>query len=235
MLQDIMKKVTQNASMQVERLGYISSNIANLSTNAYKSKSFELFMDESGRVQGSVRGNYAKGAIQGSKNPLDIAIDGPGYFYVTNPDGSTAYTRDGRLQVNAQGYLATQNGALIGNGIKVPINYYKLYINNDGVVKVKEKESDDPKEIGKINIVNFHNPGALRDIGQNMVVPTVDSGEPMVMAERVNIKQGATEKSNVAVWDTVSDVMRINGSYISSLRIVKYTDELYRQSVNLRQ
>ena len=235
MLQDIMRRVTMNASTQFKNLGFISTNVANYSTNAYKCKHFCTYMDEAGQLQATIRGDTSKGAIQMSKNPLDVAIDGPGYFYVTKQDGSTAYTRDGQFIINAQGYLTTLSGAIVGNGIKVPVNYYKLIFEKDGTVKIRIKEEDDPVKIGKIDIVNFPNPGALKEIGGNLQVPTEASGEAQPVEKVDYVKQYAVERSNLNIWDTISEVLRTNGSYIASLRIVKYTDEMYRQSVNLRQ
>lgn len=235
MLQDIIRRVTMNASTQFKNLSSIATNIANYSTNAYKVKNFEVFLDESGRLQATVRGNASKGAIELSKNPLDVAIDGPGYFYVTKPDGSTAYTRDGRFMINAKGYLTTLNGSIVGNGINVPINYYKLTFDHDGTVKIRIKQEDDSKVIGKLNIVNFPNPAALKELGGNLQAPTEASGEPQPIENVSYIKQNFTEKSNLNLWDSISDVMKTNGSYIASLRLIKYTDEMYRQSVNLRQ
>lgn len=235
MLQDIIRKVTMNASTQFKNLSYISTNTANFSTNAYKCKNFATYLDQTGKVQATVRGDTSIGAIQATKNPLDLAIDGPGYFFVTKPDGSTAYTRDGRLIVNAQGYLTTLTGSLLGNGIKVPVNYYKLDIEKNGEVKIRLKQSNEAKKIGQIDIVNFPSPGNLKEIGGNLQVPTEASGEAQPVEKCDYIKQNAVERSNLNVWDTVSEVLRTNGAYIASLRLVKYTDEMYSKSVNLRQ
>ena len=235
MLQDIIQKVTRNAAMQMNRLSYVTTNISNLSTNSYKVKNFETYIDEAGIVNSTVRTDIRKGAMRATKNNLDLAINGPGYFYVTKPDGTTAYTRDGRLNINAKGYLATVDGALVGNGIKVPINYYKLTIAQDGTVSVRAKEVDDPKVIGKINLVNFPNPAGLKEVKGNLLLPTEASGQPEPMEKVDHIKQGTQEMSNTTIWDSVSEALRTNGSYISSLRLVKYTDEMYRNSVNLKQ
>jgi flagellar basal-body rod protein FlgG len=235
MLQDIMKRVTMNASTQFQNLSYISTNVANYSTNAYKIKNFETFLDEAGHIKGTLRGDASKGSIETSKNPMDVAIDGPGYFVVTKPDGSTAYTRDGRFIINAKGYISTLNGAMVGNGIKVPVNYFKLYYEKDGTVNIRIKEEDDKKAIGKIQLVNFANPGALKEIGENLQMPTEASGQPQTVEKVDHVKQYAIERSNLNIWEAISTVLRTNGSYIASLRLVKYTDEMYRQSANLKQ
>lgn len=235
MLQDIIRKSVMTASSQMQNMAYISTNVANYSTNAYKSKQFEMFLDEAGKIQGTVRTDTSKGGIELTQNPMDLAIDGPGYFYVTQPDGSTAYTRDGRLTINSKGYLTTISGALHGNGIQVPENYYSLSVDKTGKVLIRVKEDDNPKEIGKINLVNFANPGGLKDIGSNLVAQTESSGEPKTVENPTYIKQNAIERSNFNVWDSVADVLRCNGSYIANLRIVKYTDDMLAKAVNLRQ
>lgn len=234
MLQDIIRRVTMNASTQFKALGYMTTNLANYNTTGYKKKEFLTYLDEAGNVKATVRGDDANGQLLRSKNPLDFAIDGPGYFPVTKPDGTNAYTRDGRFIVNAKGYLATLTGGMVGDGIKIPVNYYKLKVDQDGSVKIRVKEQDDYKTIGKINIVSFACPGEVKDIGENLVTPTAASGEAKPYKEGC-IKQYFTETSNLNIWDSVSETLRINGSYIAGLRLVKYVDEVYRQSVNLRQ
>jgi flagellar basal-body rod protein FlgG len=235
MFHEIVKRATTNATTQFQKLGYVSTNLVNYSTPAYKVKDFELFLDEAGRIKGTLRGDASKGAIELSKNPLDVAIDGPGYFVVTKHDGSTAYTRDGRFIVNARGYLSTLTGEIIGSGIKVPVNYFKLYFEPDGTVNIKIKEEDDKRAIGKLNIVNFPSPGNLKDAGKNLVVPTEASGSPQTVENPSYIKQYATETSNMNFFETMSQILRTNSSFISSMKLVKYTDQIYRQSINLRQ
>lgn len=235
MLEDIIRRAALNASTQFRNLSYIANNVSNYKTSAYKSKNFETYLDENGNVAGTERNDASKGAMLSSNNPLDLAIDGPGYFVVTKQDGSTGYTRDGRFIVNAKGYLSTMSGAILGNGIQVPVNYHKIYFDKDGTVKLREKETDDPKVIGKISIVNFANPAGLKEAGGNIQLPTESSGDPELVENPTYINQFKTEMSNLNLWDSISAVMRTNGSYVASLRIIKYTDEMYRQSVNLRQ
>jgi len=235
MFQDMIKRATMTAATQMQNMAFITSNVSNYSTNGYKTKQFEMFLDEAGSIQSTIRTDTSKGSIEITKNPMDIAIDGPGYFYVTKPDGTTAYTRDGRLMVNAKGYLTTMTGALHGNGIKIPENYYKLTIDGSGKVLIRVKEQDNSTEIGKINLVNFPNAGGLKEIGGNLLEQTEASGEPKIVENPSYIKQNAIERSNVNIWDSVSDVLRCNGSYIANLRIVKYADDMLAKSVNLKQ
>jgi len=208
--------------------------MANFNTNGYKGKRFEIYMNENGRLDGSIRTDTSNGPIYNTKRPLDIAINGPGYIPVTKKDGKLAFTRDGSLAVNAEGMLVTTDGAIVGDGIKIPPVYQKIKIEKDGTVIINTKDLEE-KIVGKIPLVTFNNPEGLKCIENNMLLATEESGKPIMLTEHTNIKQGSLERSNVSVYSSVNDVLRINGSLISSVKLIKVIDEFYRQSVNLRQ
>ncbi len=234
-LQGIISKSVNNATMQFERLGYIATNSANMNTNAYKNVRFENYLKEDGRLEGQLRTDFSEGGFVITKRPLDVAICGSGFFPVTQKDGNTAYTRDGSFAINKDGLLVTNDGAIVGEGIKVPPNYYRLSVKKDGEVFVTLKINDKEEKIGKINIVNFPNPEELKLNDGNMYTPTEQSGKATIVENPNYIKQGGLEKSNVDMYATINDILKLNASMISSSRIIKMVDEIYRQSINLRQ
>ncbi|MEB3287803.1 MAG: flagellar hook-basal body complex protein [Vampirovibrionales bacterium] len=234
MLDHIMQTAAFNATKQFESLEKVSQNVANMNTYGFKNVRFDQYLDASNQLNGTQREDYAQGSVQVTGRPLDVAIEGPGFLPVTQPDGTTAYTRDGSLALNADGYIVSNRGDIVGNGIKIPDNYQEVLIDKTGDVKVKTTAKSDPFKVGHIDLVRFNNPEGLQSIGYNKLLMSDDSGQPIVDTDS-KIKQGNLERSNVNVFYQVDNILRLNASVISNFRIVKFSDDLYRQAVNLRQ
>lgn len=242
MLQHILHLAADSAMIQFEQLDRISHNVANVNTSGYKNRRFEQYLQVDGVVAGVERRDTSQGSVMLTKRPLDVAIDGPGYIPVTQPDGTVAYTRDGSFVKDADGYLKTVRGDLVGNGIQVPAYYHKIFMADDGAVNVQLNPGDELTNIGKLNLVHFANSEALESIGGNKLIPTADSGQPQSVDLSSNgtqfggrLRQGYLERANVNMYAQVDQVLRLNASVISNLRVAKFTDDLFRQSVNLRQ
>jgi flagellar basal-body rod protein FlgG len=234
-LQGIISRSVDNANKQFETLGYVTSNVANYNTIGYKTQRFENYLMENGRLEGTMRTDYSNGVFYPTKRPLDLAIDGAGFFPVTQKNGLVAYTRDGAFAVNSQGYLVTNDGCIVGDGIKIPPQYNKLKIKPDGTVQVITERDVEPEILGKVPLVTFSNPEGLKSIEGNKLITTSESGNPTLVKDHQKIKQGNLERSNVNLFASVDEVLRINASLVSSVRLIKIVDEFYRQSINLRQ
>lgn len=234
MLDHIMKLAAANANKQFEVLSEVSKNVANINTTGYKNTRFEQYLTSDGLVDNGRRSDFSQGSILTTQRKLDVAIDGFGFLPVTQPDGTTAYTRDGSFAVNSEGYLVTNRGDMVGDGIQIPANYKDLLIQKDGTVQIKTSETGTPQTVGKLSLVRFINPEGLKSIGHNKLVATDTAGEPVVDTDS-RIKQGCIERSNVNVYMQIDQILRLNASLISNMRIIKFTDDLYRQAVNLKQ
>ncbi|WP_373532229.1 flagellar hook-basal body protein [Vampirovibrio sp.] len=234
MLDVIMRLAANNAGKQFQSLGAISNNIANFNTTGYKAQRFEQYLTSDDRMENSLRVDASKGLAMITKRELDVSIDGFGYIPVTQPDGVVAYTRDGSFALNSEGIIVTNRGDIVADGIKVPINYENIQIQKDGEVRVKVTGSQTFQPIGKITMARFANPETLKSLGYNKLTPTPESGQPMVDTES-KISQGTLERSNVSIHGQIDQILRLNASLISNIRIIKFADDLYRQSVNLKQ
>lgn len=234
-LQGIISRSVDNSITQFDSLSYITANVSNYNTVGYKAQRFENYLQDNGRLEGALRTDYSDGVYMDTKKTLDVAIKGPGFFPVTSADGKVSYTRNGAFKVNSEGYLVTVDNHLVGDGIKVPTNYYKLKIRPDGEVTVIPERDGDEQTLGRIPVVTFNNPEGLKSLEDNKLAPTEDSGKPILMVNNSNIKQGCLERSNVNIFGCVDEVLRLNGSLIASTRLIKVVDEFYRQSINLRQ
>lgn len=234
-MQAVVRKNINNTTMQFERLGYIANNIANYSTVAYKTNHFEQILREDGFVDGAIRTNVQKGSIRVSSNPYDLAIDGEGYIPVVSQDGEVQYTRDGSLKRGANGYLVTVDDWMVGDGIKIPANSYKIEIKPNGDVINYDDAGSLPEKIGTIPIVQFDSPENLEQGHNNKMVVTSDSGEAHIVKENQHIKQYATEVSNTNIYDSMNELMRLNTSMIASMNLMKVADDMYNKSINIRE
>lgn len=234
-LQGVIRKSINNTTTQFDRLGYIANNFANYSTTGYKSVRFEQMLSEDGYLTGAVRGNYKQGSVQITSNPYDVAIAGDGFIPVVSKSGEVQYTRDGSFKVSKDGYLMTNDDWMVGEGIQIPTNIYKLTIKPNGTVTAMDSSKSPERKIGMIPLVQFRNPEGLVQGDNNKLKPSDESGEATLVKDHDYIAQNALELSNTNVYDSVSDMLRLNASMIASLRIAKVVDDMYNKSLNLRQ
>jgi len=137
--------------------------------------------------------------------------------------------------LNKDGMLVTKTGDVVADGIKIPTSYNKLRIETDGSVTVQEEKYSDYKTIGKIPLVAFANPEGLKVIEGNKVLASEQSGNPSLIKDHKYVKQGFVERSNVSIFDTVHEVLKLNAGVISGTRMLKLVDDMYNQSISLRQ
>ncbi|MFA7659081.1 MAG: flagellar hook basal-body protein [Candidatus Gastranaerophilaceae bacterium] len=234
-LQGIIRKSINNTTTQFDKMGYIANNFANYSTTGYKSVRFEQMLSEDGYLTGAVRTDYKQGSVQLTGNPYDIAIKGDGFIPVVSQTGEVQYTRDGSFKVSKDGYLTTNDDWLVGGGIKIPSNVYKLTIKSDGTVTSMDSSQSPETKIGTIPLVQFKNSEGLVQGDNNKLKATDESGEASLIKNHDYIAQNSLEMSNTNIYDSVSDMLRLNASMIASLRMAKIVDDMYNKSVNLRQ
>lgn len=234
-LQGLIRKNIVNSNAQFEKLGYVSTNISNYSTNAYKPVRFESMLNEDGYLSGELRTDFTQGSLRLTRRTFDIGIDGVGFIPVTSENGEVTYTRDGSLKVDKDGYLITNDGHVVGDGIKIPANYFRIFIQQNGDVECVSQNGDTPEVIGKIPLVNFPNPEGLKLTDGNKYIATQDSGEPILLKDQNSIKQGFLEMSNTNVYNSVNDVLRLNASMIASTKLMKVIDDMYYKAINLTE
>lgn len=234
-LQGLIRRGIINTNAQFERLGYVSNNVSNLNTNAYKAVRFEQILDEQGYMDGEIRYDYKQGAFLRTERPLDVCLMGPGFIPVTSPNGDVQYTRDGSFKLDKDGYIVTNDGFLVGDGIKVPMNHEGLRIKQDGTVLVIQKGHTTHEVLGKIPVVQFQNQEGLKPVEYNKVVPTSESGEPKLLKDHDYVAQGGLERSNVDYIGNINEILRLNSSMIAGTKLIKIVDEMYQRSINLTQ
>jgi len=174
-----------------------------------------------------------QGDLSQTGNPLDLAIQGQGFFQVTMPDGSVAYTRAGQFHLDAQGNVVTADGNPIEPAITLPADALSVTVGQDGTVSVTQPGQTQASQVGSIQLAMFPNPGGLNSVGNNLFLATTASGDPIVGtpggAEGLgSLQQGFLEQSNVDVVQEFVEMILSQRSYESNSRVVKAADEMFQ-------
>ncbi len=246
---------------QQTQLDVISNNMANVSTNGFKRSSavFEDLMYQNLRQVGAAADeqnqlptglqlglgvrtvatarNFSQGSLQQSGNQLDLAINGNGFLQVTMPDGTTGYTRDGSLKLDAQGRVVTSGGLPLANDITVPAEAQSITVSPDGVVTVKVPGNAAPQQVGNIELASFINPAGLEPLGQNLYAETVASGAPVNGAPGTagmgNLMQGYVETSNVNVVQELVTMIQTQRAYEMNSKAIQTSDQMLQRLAQL--
>jgi flagellar basal-body rod protein FlgG len=180
---------------------------------------------------------YTQGDFRQTGNPLDLVIQGKGFFQVRLPSGETAYTRDGSFHLNSTGALVTADGNPVEPQISIPADAQEIVIGNDGTVSVTQAGQSSTQQVGTIQIANFQNPSGLNAIGGNLLAVTTASGQPVVgnpgETGLGSINQGFLEQSNVNVVDEMVNMIIAQRAYEVNSRAVRVADDMLSQINNL--
>jgi len=179
-----------------------------------------------------------QGELNQTNNPLDMAIEGNGFFEVQRPDGTTAYTRAGQFYLNNQGTIVTTDGDPLLPTITVPANATSITVTQYGVVNATLPGQTNPTQLGQIQLATFANPGGLQSIGSNLLQQTLSSGDPVLgnpggTEGLGTLQQGYLENSNVDVVTEFVQMVLAQRAYESNSKVVKAADDMYSQVNNM--
>ncbi len=181
---------------------------------------------------------FTPGDQQQTGNPLDLAIEGSGFFIVNQPDGRPAYTRAGTFKTNSQGQITTADGNLLEPAITIPADALKVTVGRDGTVSAVLGNQTQPTQLGKIQLAVFANPAGLERVGHNLFLETAASGAARQGTPGTNeigtIAQGALEMSNVKVVEEMIELIVGQRAYEANSRVIKTADEMLHTTANLR-
>jgi flagellar basal-body rod protein FlgG len=219
---------------QQERIDALSNDVANVSVSGYK-KTRVAFRDlvygqaGQGAGPGAQRGSGAaaeivgrtfdQGELQHTDSPLDVAIEGRGFFQVRRPDGSTALTRDGSFQLDSQGRLVTSDGSELGVTLPKGADPAKVQIYADGTVTA------DGRRVGRLQIVDVTSPEKLQSLGDNLLAATPESGAARAVAKPALVAR-TLEASNVDLGDAMVDIMDAQRSFQLASRAIQVQDQM---------
>lgn len=181
---------------------------------------------------------FTQGDFAETKNPLDVVIQGRGFFQIRRGNGELAYTRAGSFHLNRDGGLVTSDGDLLDPQITIPQDAQSITIATDGTVSFSQTGQTAAQSAGQITLANFQNPAGLNSMGQNLYTPTDASGDAIVGtpggAEGLgSLLQGYTEQSNVNVVEEFISLIVSQRAYEANSKVVKAADDMYQQVNNL--
>lgn len=181
-----------------------------------------------------------QGNLAGTNNPLDLAIQGNGFFQIKQADGTIAYTRDGSFQLDQQGNLVNASGLMLDPQITIPPQAVSVTIATDGTVSYTVPGQTTAQTAGQIQLATFQNPAGLSTIGGNLYTQTNASGQPIVGIPGGQdgigtLMQGYQEQSNVNVVEEFINLIQSQRAYEANSKVVKAADEMYQQVNNLKQ
>ena len=179
-----------------------------------------------------------QGDLSQTGNPLDLTIEGQGFFQVTLPSGETAYTRSGTFHMDAQGNVVTADGNPLEPSLTIPQGASSITIGTDGTVSVTLAGQTAAQQVGNVQLALFANPGGLNSIGKNLFLSTTASGDPIVGTPGGSeglgeLQQGYIEQSNVSVVDEFIQMIVAQRSYEANSRVVQAADQMFQLVNNL--
>ncbi len=246
---------------QQMQMDVISNNLANVSTTGFKRARavFEDLLYQTLRQPGAQSSEqtqlpsglqigtgvkpvaterlFTQGNLQQTGNARDVAIQGNGFFQVLMPDGTTAYTRDGSFQTDANGQLVTASGYAVQPAITVPADAQSLTIGRDGTVSVTTPASATPTVIGSLQLATFVNPVGLQSLGENLYAETASSGTPAANTPGSNgaglLNQFYIETSNVNVVEELVNMIQTQRAYEINSKAISTSDQMLQRLTQL--
>lgn len=188
----------------------------------------------------SVAKIFTPGNLIQTGNPLDLVIEGDGFFQIELTDGTTAYTRDGAFKINQEGIIMTADGYPLTPAINIPIEYEQIAIGSDGTVSVRIPGSTTPQNLGTLTLARFPNPAGLdARLGRNLLIETEASGPPTEGQPGLEgiglIEQGFLENSNVQVVEEIIHLIIAQRAYEASSKVIQASDEMLQTANNVRR
>ncbi|MDZ4858819.1 MAG: flagellar basal-body rod protein FlgG [Candidatus Hydrogenedentes bacterium] len=249
---------------QQTNIDTIAHNLANVNTTGFKKSkvNFQDLLYETVKPAGTESANgdivpegiqighgvkpasvaklFTQGNLIQTGNPLDLAIEGQGFFQIQLPDGSIGYTRDGSFRKNSEGALVTIDGFPLTDGISIPQDAVEVTVGNDGTVFATTPGSSTPTNAGQFQLVRFvNNAGLDARIGHNILLETGASGTPTPGSpgeEGIGfLSSGFLENSNVQVVEEILNLIIAQRAYEASSKVIQTSDEMLQVANNVRR
>lgn len=249
-------------SAQQSNMDVIANNMANVNTTGFK-KSRAEFEDliyhnakEPGAASGlnsvtptgvqtglgvrtaSIQKDMEVGSAQVTKNPLDLQIEGAGFFQIRSPDGEIFYTRDGSFKKDGNGRVVDKNGNFLVPDLTIPQEAQAVEVSSNGEVRVLINSLDAPQVIGNIELAQFINPAGLKAVGKNLFTQTTASGVANVNRPGLSgsgmLAQGQLETSNVNIVDEMVNMISAQRAYETNSKVIQAADQMLQTANQLR-
>ena len=242
----------------------IANNLANMNTTGYKSQvaEFQDLLYQNVEMPGAQSSDSntllpsgiqlgagvrtaavarvtTQGALGSTGNPYDVAVQGSGYFRITMPDGTFAYTRAGNFALSPTGQIVTQQGYPVAPGITVPSTATQVTINAQGQVLATIPGQTAPQLQGQLELDRFPNEAGLGAQGGNLFIETASSGAPQAGVPGTTcygtIQQGYLESSNVDPVSAITSLITAQRAYEMNSKVITAANDMLQQTANMGQ
>jgi len=180
-----------------------------------------------------------QGALQSTSNPYDLAVNGQGYFRVTMPDGTYAFTRSGNFALSPSGEIVTQDGNPVAPGISVPSNATGIQVNAQGQVLATIPGQTTLQTLGQLELDTFPNAAGLTATGNNLFIQNASSGAPQAGVPGATgygtIQEGYLESSNVDPVAAITSLITAQRAYEMNSKVVTAANDMLQQTANMGQ
>ena len=238
---------------QNTQMAIIANNLANANTTGFKSDraAFQDLMYQNVRQVGAqstqntqystgltlgtgvrivaTQKNYAQGSVTQTNGALDLSVSGRGFFQITMPDGTLAYTRDGTFTLDNQGNVVTASGYPLSPALTVPVGTQSITVGTDGVVSALSA-ANKTTQIGQVQLADFVNEEGLSPTGNNLLIESAASGAPQTGTPGTNglgtVQQGSLETSNVNTVTELVNMIECQRAYEMNSKAITTTDQM---------
>jgi flagellar basal-body rod protein FlgG len=254
---------TAASGMEAQQLNIdtIAHNLANINTSGFKSRKaqFQDLLYQNMRQAGSSNTAtteipvglqvglgtkpvasdiiFTQGDFSATNNPLNIVIQGQGFFQIRQANGQTAYSRNGNFQLNRDGNIVTSEGDLLDPQITIPQDQIGISIGSDGTVSVKQAGQSQEQQVGRIELAYFQNPSGLQSMGKSLFTSTQSSGDAVTGTPGENglgtLLSGYIEQSNVSVVEEMVNMIVSQRAYEANSKVIRTADEMFTQANNV--
>jgi len=261
MLRSLFTAATGMEAQQL-RMDVVSNNLANVSTTGFKKvrAEFEDLLSETirgatapdvnggtaptpfqvglGVRTGTTSRSFSQGEMVATKNPLDVAIEGQGFFQVQRANAELAYTRAGNFRVDSTGRLVTQHGELVEPQITLPTDATEVQVKPDGTIWVRVPGRDAMQEVGSLELHTFPNPAGLEALGSNLFAETMASGTVVTARPGEQgtgtLLQGYLEGANVKAVEEMIEMIATQRAYELNSKVIQTADQMLQRLTTLR-
>jgi flagellar basal-body rod protein FlgG len=246
---------------QQMNLDTIANNLANVNTPGFKSSKIEFqdLLYQKPRSAGADAGggnmvptgieigngtrvastakDFTQGQLTSTGGNLDLALQGDGFYEVQQPDGTTAYTRDGEFKLNASGQVVTSDGLPVLSGFQsVPVGTTSINVSQNGMVSI---QSASGTQTFQLTLARFANPSGLQSLGGNLYSEsiasgTAETGQPGVQGFGT-IMQGYEESSNVNLVAEMVNLITAQRAYEINSKSIQASDEMLQNVAQMKR
>ncbi len=240
----------------------IANNVANVNTTGYKKSraEFQDLLSQTYSAPGTIGDQgttdpvgiqvglgvqvsatqrvFLPGSIAQTGNPLDLAIQGEGFFQVMLDSGEVAYTRDGSFKRDANGTIVTSDGYPLQPGITIPNDATEILVGLNGTVSIRQAGAPNVNQVGQLQLVRFANPAGMESIGRNLYQMTPASGDPIQGTAgqgefaKTTINQGFLENSNVQIVEELINLITAQRAFEANSKVIQASDEVLQVTNN---